>query len=308
MITNKDIVSRLTGAPSKLKRPKPISHTSSSSEIGAALTEDYEDEDEGDYEDEGEGLPYRPTEMYPPKVRSFIEAHGTSHINYVEVARLPIKSIISRVINAASFGRVAKKMKERNIDELRHLYIVLEIVNPISGEKSLWLSEKDEVIKIEQAISKGYPRKGQETMILGNPKNSITVSELFATLVAEDPNINIYDALSANCQMYVEHILKILGLWHADISKFVKQNTQQLVGSFLQKVGRKITDVARYANVLIEGAGEYEGGCDGLAECSCCDSGGAFPQEPLSPAEYTNAVSVRLMRQAIQRRQQHSEY
>lgn len=306
MIANKDIVSRLTGKPSKHKRPKPISHTSSNSDIGAALVDDQyytEEEDEGD---EGEGWPFRPTEMYPPKVRHFIETHGDSTITYVEVARHPIKSIISRVINAASLGRVAKKMKERNIDKLRHLYAVLEIVSPTTGEKSLWLTEKDEVIKVAQATAKDYPRKGQETLVLGSPKNSITVSKLFETLVAEDPNINIYDALSANCQMYVEHILKILGLWNADVSKFVKQNTNQLVGSFLKSVGRKITDAARFANVLIEGAGE-SGGCDGMPCDYECPYGGALP-EKLSPDEYNNATSTRMVAIALRKRMKYEEY
>ena len=35
----------------------------------------------------------------------------------------------------------------------------------------------------------------------------------FNKLIEEDPNIKVYDAFTANCSLFAEHVLKILGVW-----------------------------------------------------------------------------------------------
>jgi hypothetical protein len=234
----------------------------------------------------------RPSDLYPPKIRKFIETHGEHQIVATSVGRTPLTSTIEKVLNVLTLGNLRKRMAALNIDKLRHLYVILELKGPASlstrtQATSTFMFEKDEVIK----VSKYTPRKAQEMMELGEPELNLSVRELFETLLAEDPTINIYDSIRANCQGFVAHVLKILGLWHGTVIPFVKQDTNQLLSPFVQKINAAATNAARNINVLIEGAGEDRGGC-GTCQNTC---GGSF-----DPTIYRNATFASDMRSAIQ--------
>lgn len=203
---------------------------------------------------EGKGViedltPYiygRPTDIYPPSLRSLIEQQGNAVIENVEVMRVPINHLITRVGNLVTRGMLGQKMAELNIDSLRHLYLVIR-VNGIN-----YLVEKNEVIRV---LTSPPSREGAEVINLGSPSNQITVEQLFAQLLAEDPRINVYDAFSSNCQGFVGHILRILGLWNGTTIPFVQQNVSGLVDSFTKKIARTATNIASIADVWIHGKG-----------------------------------------------------
>lgn len=188
----------------------------------------------------------RPTDLYPPSIRSFIEQQGNAIIDNVEVMRVPINHLITRVGNLLTRGMLGQKMAELNIDSLRHLYVVLR-VNGIN-----YLIEKNQVI---QVVVSPPSREGAEVMNLGPPKNQITVEQLFTQLLAEDPRINVYDAFSSNCQGFVGHVLRILGLWGGSTIPFVQQQVSDLVGGFTKKIARATTNLAAIADVWIHGKG-----------------------------------------------------
>lgn len=188
----------------------------------------------------------RPTDLYPPSIRSFIEQQGNAVIDNVEVMRVPINHLITRVGNLITRGMLGQKMAELNIDSLRHLYVVLR-VNGIN-----YLVEKNQVL---QVVVSPPSREGAEVMNLGPPKAQITVGQLFTQLLAEDPRINVYDAFSSNCQGFVGHVLRILGLWGGSTIPFVQQQVSDLVGGFTKKVARAATNIAAIADVWIHGKG-----------------------------------------------------
>jgi hypothetical protein len=188
----------------------------------------------------------RPVDIYPPSLRSLIEQQGNSLIENVEVMRVPINHLITRVGNLVTKGMLGKKMAELNIDTLRHLYLVLRI-NGIN-----YLVEKNEVIRVMVSPSS---RQGAEVINLGPPASQITVEQLFTQLLKEDPHINVYDAFKSNCQGFVAHLLKILGLWSSDTIPFVQQNVGDLVDNFTKKVARTATNIASIADVWIHGKG-----------------------------------------------------
>jgi len=202
----------------------------------------------------GEGIiedltPYiygRPTDLYPPSLRALIDQQGNALIENVEVMRRPIHHLITKVGNLVTRGRLEQKMAELNIDALRHLYLVLRI-NGIN-----YLVEKNEVI----TVMKSPPsREGAEIINLGPPRTQITIEQLFAQLLSENPRINVYDAFSSNCQGFVAHILQILGLWGGEVIPFVQQNVSGLVNDFTKKAARATTNLASIADVWIHGKG-----------------------------------------------------
>jgi hypothetical protein len=188
----------------------------------------------------------RPTDLYPPSIRSLIEQQGNAIIDNVEVMRVPINHLITRVGNLITRGMLGQKMAELNIDSLRHLYLVIR-VNGIN-----YLIEKNQVL---QAMTAPPSRQGSETINLGPPKVQITVGQLFAQLLAEDPRINVYDAFRSNCQGFVGHVLRILGLWGGNTITFVQQDVSGLVGDVPKKIARAATNLAAIADVWIHGKG-----------------------------------------------------
>ena len=294
-LSNADIAARLTGgeshkAPKKSHKksvPKKIaekpvklmrdSNVPKSPEIpeaeGGDLVQNVKDFIKG-----------RPNGVFPPKVRKFIASRGIFMIMGVSVVRQPISEAIMKAINVLSLGKVAQSMKQLNIDKLRHLYVVLDIMDPRTNRLTSWLLEKNETIRVVE--NSGNLPQGAETIDLGAPKTHMTVAELFATLHREDSSITIYDSVSANCQDFATHVLKILGIWNPDVGQFVKQNLTQLISPFFQKVGKAITDTKSRLDILAEGAG---------ANPSAKPMGN--PKDAhISRLEYSNAAYVEAMR------------
>ena len=69
----------------------------------------------------------RPAGVYPPPVRKFIQDHHDEPITNVQVVRVPLSNKIMAGANLLTFGQLTQKMKEYNIDQLRHLYCVLRV-------------------------------------------------------------------------------------------------------------------------------------------------------------------------------------
>jgi hypothetical protein len=189
----------------------------------------------------------RPANMYPPDIRKFIEQHGNATIDNVSVLRVPLSNLITKAGNLLTFGGLQKKLTELNIDELRHLYVVINV----SGNN--YLLEKNETITVKPDVR----RPNEQVINLGKPANTITVSELFNKLMEQDPNINIYDAFTANCSMFAEHVLKILGVWNNSVAPFVQQSVTNLVSGTHKKVARGVTNLAARLGVLLQGKGRH---------------------------------------------------
>jgi hypothetical protein len=241
----------------------------------------------------------RPAGVYPPKVRKFIATRGKFMIMGVSVVRQPLSAAITRAINVLSLGKVAKSMKQLNIDKLRHLYVVLDIMDPRTNRMSSWMIEKNETITVAEHSDAGHI--GHETLDLGAPKEHLDVAGLFGTLHAEDAKINIYDSVKANCQDFAAHVLKILGLWNASVSKFVKQDLTKLITPFYRKASKAITDAGSRLSILYEGAGESCGGCAGAC-------GGKITQDSadLSRLTYSNAEYTMGMREITAERSRYA--
>jgi hypothetical protein len=187
----------------------------------------------------------RPAGMYPPSIRKFIEQHGNATIENVSALRVPLSGAISKAGNILTLGGMQRKINELNIDKLRHLYVVIRV----SGNN--YLLEKNETIVIKPDIR----RPNEQVINFGRPTNNITVSELFNKLIEEDPNINIYDAFTANCSLFAEHVLKILGVWNNAAASFVQQNVKDLVPTTHKRIARGVTNLAARFDVLLHGKG-----------------------------------------------------
>lgn len=192
----------------------------------------------------------RPNNLYPPSIRRFIEQHGNATIDNVSVLRVPLSGAISTAGNLLTLGGLQKKLTDLNIDQLRHLYVVIHV----SGNN--YLLEKNETIVVKPDVK----RPNEQVIHLGKPTHSMTVSELFNKLIEEDPNINVYDAFTANCSLFAEHVLKILGVWNNTVAPFVQQNVKDIVPTVHKRIARGVTNLAARLDVLLKGKGRNKHG------------------------------------------------
>jgi len=181
----------------------------------------------------------------PKAVLSFIEKHGGEAVMYVRVNRSPINSVIKGILNVVSFNNVQKVLKQRNYDDLFHLYLTITTNN---GTR--FRLEKNEVINITK------PKLGKENKSVPLNGNVRTVLEMWEnTKVLFDKRklkFAEYDPKTNNCQVFVNTILQANGYGNKSIYSWVKQDTDEVfkqLGGF-KKIMKGVTNFAADLNVI----------------------------------------------------------
>jgi len=192
---------------------------------------------------------------YPPNIRKFIEENKDLTITGMKVGRRPIKSFITTVGNALTFGGLKDAMKKYNYDDLLHLWLEFTMSNGKSH-----IVEKDEVIKIGAVDN----REGEKTNFMDVPiKNTVNVYDFFYKPLKEvGKNLVEYSAHKYNCQNFVMNLLKYSGNLTPELEKFILQDVEKMLGDpkfSLHKTFIKfITDAGAKLDVLKQGAGKED--------------------------------------------------
>jgi hypothetical protein len=192
---------------------------------------------------------------YPPNVRKFIEQNKDLTITNMRVGRRPIKSFITTVGNALTFGGLKDAMKKYSYDDLLHLWLEFTMSNGKSH-----IVEKDEVVKIGAVDN----REGEKTNFMDVPiKNTVNVYDFFyKPLKAIGKNLIEYTADKYNCQNFVMNLLKYSGNLNPELEKFIMQDIEKMLSDpkfSLHKTFIKfITDAKAKIDVLKQGAGKNE--------------------------------------------------
>jgi hypothetical protein len=192
---------------------------------------------------------------YPPNIRKFIEQNKDLTITNMRVGRRPIKSFITTVGNALTFGGLKDAMKKHSYDDLLHLWLEFTMSNGKSH-----IVEKDEVVKIGAVDN----REGEKTNFMNVPiKNTVNVYDFFyKPLKAVGKNLIEYSAHKYNCQNFVMNLLKYSGNLNPELEKFIMQDVENMLSDpkfSLHKTFIKfITDAGAKIDVLKQGAGKNE--------------------------------------------------
>ena len=192
---------------------------------------------------------------YPPNIRKFIEQNKDLTITNMRVGRRPIKSFITTVGNALTFGGLKDAMKKYSYDDLLHLWLEFTMSNGKSH-----IVEKDEVVKIGAVDN----REGEKTNFMNVPiKNTVNVYDFFYKPLKEvGKNLIEYSAHKYNCQNFVMNLLKYSGNLNPELEKFIMQDVEKMLADpkfSLHKTFIKfITDAGAKIDVLKQGAGKNE--------------------------------------------------
>lgn len=195
---------------------------------------------------------------YPKYVSEIIKKNGKYNIVKLDVGRAPIVSVIGKLLNAMTLGKLEKRMERKGYDDLFHLWIEITLSN---GKKIK--VEKNERINMEVNPKR---RKDGEYIDIDIDKE-LTFDDLLegGKRIQGDKYFK-YSGHSNNCQDYILALLEGSDLGDENDHLFVKQDIEALFRHYglVQKIQDKTTNFAGKLNRLIYGGGikrrrEYKG-------------------------------------------------
>jgi hypothetical protein len=178
-----------------------------------------------------------------------LEKFGNETVSSITIARVPLSSFVTNLLNLISLGTYKKAVQESPYEKMFHLFLVLN---------SKFTLEKNSVLNFVESTS-ALSQKDVETMEV--PVNgNFTIKEMFDRTVEKIgmKQFTSYRATSWNCQDLILNILDANGLLTDDLKQFLYQNPQEIFGrmpQFVQKLGQTLTDMSAVGDKILEGEG-----------------------------------------------------
>jgi hypothetical protein len=167
----------------------------------------------------------------------------------------PIPQVLEKIANILTFGNYQKAKLSKNIDKYRHLYIVMDI--DCNGTQKKILLEKNELVNVRYGLKNRVPEEKEEPVRKIQPnltvKQFIENGEKWAT--DHQKQLYIYDVVTANCQRYIEWMLRGNKIYTPLIGKFILQDLENVLPTWLHFLTRKSTNLAARINILLHGRG-----------------------------------------------------
>lgn len=192
-----------------------------------------------------------------PKVRDITKKYKDWKIIDYSICRIPLTSKIEAVLNLVTLGHIHEDLKERDYDNLYHLFMLVKIISPDGSKTKRILLEKNEIVEVTEKIpslktSKCIPVEGP----------SISIGELL--LNGEDfqgkNKFWLYDARNNNCQVFIMSLVNGNKLRCTDcgtmddLRNFVKQDVEDLLVKPLWSLAKGLTNTAHAFNIILYGA------------------------------------------------------
>jgi hypothetical protein len=184
-----------------------------------------------------------------PAVRGWLEKHGQKEIRKIWVCKKPIYSMIEKIGNWLSRGKLRENMDKLGYESMMHLFMIVELEDGTSVK-----IEKNHVVEIKNSRDKGKqfmdaPVKSGRTVQgqLDSAEKRVGADKLWK-----------YHLVDANCQWFVLWFLE--DMITSEIHEFVKQDAASSLKDMglLAKAATVITDIAGAADVALQGAGSRQ--------------------------------------------------
>jgi hypothetical protein len=198
----------------------------------------------------GRGGAFEVVEGQPKVVREFIAKYGDNLITHMRVCRVPLASMLTRILNFVTLGKLDSEAKRLGYDAYYHLYLVLTLD---SGQTVLL--EKNQ--RVAMGLNNGAINKpGAECRDVKLP-STLHVRRLLAAAEHHfsTNRLYVYSVAENNCQRFVSDILTSNGLSTPELQKFIMQDVSNIVSSsgILSKLANKVTNFAHKVNTLWQG-------------------------------------------------------
>jgi hypothetical protein len=195
---------------------------------------------------------------YSPDIREFLKNNGESIITKLTIYRAPVEKFVKTLANIVSLGKF-KSVVDANYDEVYHLFMKIDLNN--NNTNFSIIIEKNAVISIKPFNLDDI--KNAEQFIVNTPTPPITLNEFLQNAQASTTPDDYfkYDALTTNCQNYIQTLLKSNNLLTPEANEFLYQNMEvlkQQLPSISQKIMKGITNLGGLADIVIKGYGLNE--------------------------------------------------
>lgn len=176
----------------------------------------------------------------PQQINTLLKFLGKQEIIKLEVCRVPVVSIIQKLINVLSLGRFKKELTKLNYDTVFHLYLIIHLKNG-----AIFSIEKNQRVNVIHGKKQGGVCK--EIQFSGKTLNEF----YFNAENRRIPGFYRYDAFKDNCQKWIFDILNSNGI--TEFNPFVLQNVSSLVPNLIKKFSKGLTDIAGLADLAVKG-------------------------------------------------------
>lgn len=174
-----------------------------------------------------------------------VDKYGAYLVKRYNIVRTPVQKIPLYGLEVISLGSFDQHHKE----DLKHLFIILELQNPTTGEYAYLMTEKAPQIIWE---TRSDIETKHSDHIIADVTKTITLAEVVAFVKDRyKDQFNNYSpdgdlTKGGNCQTYISVIVHALGTYKYDA--YINQAIQDSA-----RVGHHVTDIALAANKVIGG-------------------------------------------------------
>lgn len=191
---------------------------------------------------------YDPVNAQPPMLKKLLEEHGTESISDLQVRRMPLGTLINTFLSYLTWGAVKREMDKYAYDQLYHLQLYVK-----TTEGTEFIIEKNERINILYNIKMNQFTEMQYVSF----NKTITINDLINnTQKLMGPRFYPYNAVSNNCQAFVNSILNANEINTPALREFVNQPVQEIFSKtspVLKKVVEYIIHLGYIKDVVIQG-------------------------------------------------------
>lgn len=195
---------------------------------------------------EGEGfITDRFLERRPSPITRFLKRHGDKRITSIQICRTPVQSVVTKLLNILTFGKMKKTMEKLNYDEIFHLYSVLTL-----SDNSKYVLEKNHRVMVSEY--KENTNKKKECINL-NMTFRPTVKQLIER-GEKGGMVYRYSAHKYNCQRFLIQLFGSNGMLHSKVREFILQDADKLLRpGIIRHLAQKATDTAGIVDTVVRG-------------------------------------------------------
>jgi hypothetical protein len=181
----------------------------------------------------------------PSKVDSYLKEHGDQPIQSMSVCKVPLSKGLQKLANLVTLGKFNASKKRLNYADYFHLFLNVTLDNGVQCHV-----EKNQTIN----MGSGHHRPSGSTCteVKITPSSQVTLNKLFSNALSKvgDHRLYVYDAVSANCQIFIKDLLSSSGLWSSHLESFVMQDVETATNWILRKSMKLATNLASNVGLI----------------------------------------------------------
>jgi hypothetical protein len=190
---------------------------------------------------------------FSPSIRKLLEKYGNEKISSINVYRIPINSIINKILNWVTLGTFQANLQSLNYDNAFHLFMYVHLQTGVTIR-----FDKNEIIEAKLQSVPNARHDTAEDRQISNVNISLNDFLNNGIKQAGEQHYFHYDSRNDNCQKWILDNLKGNRLLTSDLQSFIHQDPEAIYKGLgiLGTVNKVITDTASKADTYLYGEGK----------------------------------------------------